>query len=105
MATRVPLTVDQGATFTYSTELATSNAMVAVSSLRKSYTSANSVDFTTTVANGNLTLALSASQTLSLESGRYVYDVLVTNTVQNTISRVIEGVVTVRPGATKITYL
>jgi hypothetical protein len=51
-------------------------------------------------ANGQIQLGLTTSQTANLKDGRYVYDVVMTNTLGQ-MSRVIEGMVLVRAGATK----
>ena len=45
-------------------------------------------------------LSLSANVTGNLEAGRYVYDVVV-HDAANTITRVVEGIVTVNPQVTK----
>jgi hypothetical protein len=47
--------------------------------------------------SGVITMALTADQTSQLEEGRYVYDLEILQTSSSTITRVIEGVVTVRP--------
>lgn len=108
MAKRIPLTIIQGTTFSYSIGIEDKNHveyftdnMYANSAMRKSYASSNSITFTTDVANSVLTISLTAEQTANLEAGRYVYDTNVTDTLQNTITRIIEGVVTVRPSATR----
>lgn len=108
MAQRIPLTIDQGTTFSYSIQLLDNNGVplstadaYVNSTMRKSYASSNSVDFTTDLTNGVLTLSLSAQQTANVEPGRYVYDAVLTNTVQNTVTRAIEGVVTLKPAATR----
>ena len=50
--------------------------------------------------DGTITLDLSATQTSALKAGRYVYDVeLVSNTA--TVERIVEGIVTIYPEATK----
>ena len=59
---------------------------------------------TTSVANpatGIITLSLTAAQTSALDApSRYVYDVEVTNNTSNVVTRVIEGIITVRPNVT-----
>lgn len=53
------------------------------------------------VANGVVTLSLTADQTSALEApARYVYDVEITRTSDSTITRVIEGIITVHPQVT-----
>jgi hypothetical protein len=109
MAQRIPLTIDQGTTFSYSIQLQDRNGVplstantIANASMRKSYASSNAVDFTTDVTDGVLTLTLEPQQSANMEPGRYVYDALLTDTSQNTVTRAIEGVVTLKPAATKI---
>jgi hypothetical protein len=71
--------------------------------IRKSYYSTNSVNFIVSFAaarnTGTVILELSASQTSSLEQGRYLYDVVLTNS-SGKKTRVIEGIVTINPGVT-----
>ena len=59
---------------------------------------------TTAVANpttGIITLSLTSAQTSALDApARYVYDVEVTNTTSGVVTRVIEGIITVRPNVT-----
>lgn len=50
--------------------------------------------------NGQVNLGLTTTQTASLKEGRYVYDVVMTD-INGKMSRVIEGMVLVRAGATK----
>jgi hypothetical protein len=47
-----------------------------------------------------VTLTLNADQTNGLEEGRYVYDVEILKTSDSTVTRVVEGIVTVYPSAT-----
>lgn len=108
MATRIPLTIDQGTTFTYVIELVDDNGvdiitdnLVANAAMRKSYAASNAVVFSTALANGQLTLSLTPVQTSNTDSGRYVYDVKMTNLITNTISKPIEGVATVKATATR----
>jgi len=60
--------------------------------------------FTSTIygnaANGQVKLGLTTSQTANLKDGRYVYDVVMTDS-SSVMTRVIEGMVLVRAGATK----
>ena len=60
--------------------------------------------FTSTIygaaTNGQVKLGLTTSPTANLKDGRYVYDVVMTDNA-GVMSRVIEGMVLVRAGATK----
>lgn len=77
------------------------------SQLRKSYTSSSSVSFASsivTAAQGTISISLTSEQTSSLKAGRYVYDVmleqsLVTGEVVKT--KAVEGMVLVRGGVTR----
>ena len=102
--------VDQGTTFSTSVLVTNDDGSAfdltgytVAAQIRKSYSSSTKVDFTATVADpstaGQINLTLTATQTGTLEEGRYVYDVEVTSGV--TVTRVIEGLVTVSPQVTK----
>lgn len=107
MATKANIIIDQGTTFSteiYLTDDA-GNALnlldyTANSQIRKWYTSNSAVSFTINLDSGVVRLSLSANTTASLEAGRYVYDVLLTD-VGNTVTRVLEGIVTVTPRVTR----
>ena len=78
-------------------------SFTANSSMRKSYYSSTANNFTATVtgnSNGQITLTMTAAETANLTPGRYVYDLLITDS-GGTKSRVIEGIVSVLPGATR----
>ena len=49
---------------------------------------------------GVITLALTADQTGTLEEGRYVYDLEILQTSSSTVTRVIEGIISVSPQVT-----
>ena len=63
---------------------------------RTSITCTIAADATT----GVITLSLTADQTSALEEGRYVYDLEILQTSSSTITRVIEGIISVRPQVT-----
>jgi hypothetical protein len=107
MATKANITIDQGTTFNTSVALTDSygnpldlSAYTANSQIRKWYTSSTAVDFTVTLSHGNISLSLNSDSTALLTPGRYVYDVLLTDS-QNSVTRVVEGVVTVTPRVSK----
>jgi hypothetical protein len=107
MATKANLVIDQGSTFSTDLTLKDENGDPLVlsgynanSQMRKWYTSSNATaTFTTAIDNGVITLSLSANQTNSLTAGRYVYDVEITD--GSSISRVVEGIITVTPQVTR----
>lgn len=108
MATKANLVIDQGATFSADLDITDENGDIiqlsgytASSQIRKWYTSTKFVEFTTSVNSdiGVITLSLTANQTALLTAGRYVYDVEITDNV--TISRIVEGIITVNPNVTR----
>ena len=54
----------------------------------------------TDAASGVIALELTASQSAALDAERYVYDVEITQTSTGTVTRVIQGLITVRPNVT-----
>jgi len=109
MATKANLVIDQGTTYTTDLNLTDENGDPLVlsgysanSQIRKHYTSTNSVAFSVSInaTAGVITLSLTANQTSDMTSGRYVYDVELAD-ASNTISRIVEGIVTVTPQVTR----
>jgi len=108
----VELYINQGTTFNdviYLTDDTTNTAMNIVgysaeSQLRRSYysdnASANIVCSVTDGQNGEITMTVTKANTANIKAGRYVFDVLLTDT-ENATSRILEGIVTVTPGVTK----
>lgn len=105
------LTLDQGTTFESTLDLVDDTG-VAINvagylfsgQIRKSYYSSNpTANLTITVsneANGNVLISLNAATTSNIAAGRYLYDVKMTDT-QNTVTRIVEGIITVTPQVTK----
>ena len=54
-------------------------------------------DITVYESDGIVTISLDPATTAKLEDGRWVYDVEITNTLTSTVTRVVEGIVTVYP--------
>ena len=113
MATKTHLVMDQGTTFSTDLNLTDENGdpinlngYHANSVMKKWYTSSNSFVFGTSidVNTGIITLSMNATTTSSITPGRYVYDVDVTEISTNVVSRVVEGIITVTPAATAISY-
>jgi hypothetical protein len=107
MALKANLVIDQGTTFASSIEVLDENDdavdlqnYVARGQMRKTYSSSNAVNFTTTTNTGMLVISLTAAQTANIVAGRYVYDVELVDT-QNTVVRILEGIVTITPEVTK----
>ena len=108
MATKANLVVDQGST--YSTKITLTDddgnpqdltSYTGAGQIRKHYTSSSYTPFTVTITpnTGEITLSLTSTQTSNLSPGRYMYDVEITTGA--TVSRVLEGIVTVTPECTR----
>lgn len=110
MATKANLVIDQGSTYSTTLTLTDEDGEAldltnntAQAQIRKSYSSLTYTSFTTSVnvAAGTVLLSLTAAQTSNLVAGRYVYDVELTDTVANSVTRIVEGIVTVTPQVTR----
>ena len=111
MGAKANIVVDQGTDFA-TTITVRDNSGVAINltnyaghgQIRQHYTSTVAhnmqIVFEDPRTNGQLTMKLSRVQTANLASGRYVYDVEVTDSA-NTRSRLVEGIVTVTPQVTR----
>jgi len=76
----------------------------ASSQLRKSYYSSSANTLTATItgnSNGQITLSMTAANTANLTPGRYVFDLIITNSTDNSVTRVIEGTAIVLPSVTR----
>jgi hypothetical protein len=111
LAAYVEITIEQGANLTStvtvndtqgdSVNLSTYSASA---QLRKSYysSSANTLSaIITGNANGQITLSMTAANTSNLTPGRYVYDLIIRNTIDNSVTRVVEGTAVVLPSVTR----
>ena len=103
------LIINQGSDYRTIIKLADANNNVfdltgytVTAQMRKNYSANTFYSFTTShnSINGEVTLLVNNMTTEALEPGRYVYDVEVTSPV-NTITRVVEGIVTITPGVTR----
>lgn len=108
MADKLNLLVDQGSTYSINLEVKDANNNLVnltgysgAGQIRKQYTSNTAVPFTVSVySNGTVTASLTANQTGSLVSDRYVYDIELTNSISE-VTRIVEGVITVTPQVTR----
>ena len=112
MASILNQVIDQGSTYSKSitvyendgTTIQNLTGYTASSQLRKNYTSTAYTTILATIqtpaTNGVIVISLTAVQTAALKSGRYVYDLQIT-AADATVTRVIEGVITIRPEVTK----
>lgn len=111
MATIANLAIDQGTTYSAIIEVtdATGSARdltgyTARSQLRKSYYTTSNTAFTVDILNpgeGEITISLTAAKTANLKAGRYVYDLELVSNATASVERIVEGIVTVYPEATK----
>jgi hypothetical protein len=112
MAITTNLIIDQGSDFQaviklYSTptEPIDLTNYTATAELRKSYDSTSaSGTFVVSIpqpGNGELYLTMGYSSTATLKYGRYVYDVLISDTSTGIKTRAVEGIVTVMPRVTR----
>lgn len=88
---------------TSNSELDLTNYSVS-SQLRKHYGSSSSTAFNAQVSDalfGEVTISLGSTATTALKAGRYVYDVVITNSSSGIKTRVIEGMALVREGVTR----
>ena len=110
MATKANLVIDQGTDYSTVVNVTDDDGYpinltgyTGRGQIRKHYTSSNAVSFAVSVSNtegGQLTLALTATQTSKMVAGRYVYDVEVVSSA-NIVSRIVEGIVTLTPEVTR----
>jgi hypothetical protein len=100
------ITIDQGATFQCVIRFVDNagnpidlTGFTAYSQLKRWYSSVTSKDFTCTVNTANSTVALGMAPALTstISSGRYVYDVMMVDPLNN-VTRSVEGQVFVTPG-------
>ena len=111
MASILNQIIDQGSTWSkqitvYQTDGTTVQNLTGYtvsSQLRKNYTSTAYTTINATnnsPTNGIIVMSLTAVQTAALKSGRYVYDLQIA-AADGTVTRVIEGIITIRPEVTK----
>lgn len=111
MATISNLFIDQNADFTTTVTINDSNgsaldltSYTALAMIRKTYQSTTATTFTSTFVSprttGQITISLTDTQTAALESGRYVYDLVITDASGNK-TRVVEGIATVNPSVSR----
>ena len=113
MAARANLQIDRSATFSSDVTVTDTDGTAfdltgytAAAKMARGYASTRTrTTITTTINNdpttGIITLGLTADQTKALDApARYVYDVEITKTSDSTVTRVIEGIITVSPDVT-----
>lgn len=111
MAAIANLTIDQGASFSSDVTVKDANGnafnltgYTAAAKMAKGYQSTKTrTSFTTAISTpttGVVTLSLTPVQTAALDAERYVYDLEITLTSTGAVTRVIEGIINVRPQVT-----
>lgn len=110
MAALSNIYIDQGSDFTTTISLTDSNGDILVltgysvlAQIRKTYGSTTiAATFTTALSadSGQLTLSLADTVTAGMNSGRYVYDVLLTD-ASGDKTRVLEGQAVLTPGVSR----
>jgi hypothetical protein len=111
MATISNLFLDQDADFTTTVTINDSagsaldlTSYTALAMIRKTYQSTTATTFTSTFVSprttGQITISLTDTQTAALEAGRYVYDMVITDSSGNK-TRVVEGIATVNPSVSR----
>lgn len=111
MAAYVEITIEQGANLTSTVTVSDTqgdavnlSTYYASAQLRKSYYSSTANTLSAIItgnANGQITLSMTAANTANLTPGRYVYDLKITNSVDNSVTRVVEGTAVVLPSVTR----
>ena len=111
MAAYLEITIEQGANLTSTVTVSDTQGdsvnlttYSASAQLRKSYYSTSANNLTATItgnANGQITLSMTAANSAALTPGRYVYDLIITNSVDNSVTRVVEGTAVVLPSVTR----
>ena len=102
--------IDQGCDFSITIDVtdAAGNVLdmtdyTAEAQIRKTYSSSSvTATFSTAIneSGGQVNVSLTSTQTSAIESGRYVYDVNITDASGST-SRVVEGQAIITPGVTR----
>lgn len=102
MASKINITIDQGATFSKTYEFVSNTLVLTTANavIRKHYTSTNAIAFAVEVDGANVTISMSANVTANIVPGRYMYDVRSTDN-SNSVIRVVEGIATITPAMTR----
>ena len=114
MANYSDISIDQGSSFSSTILVDDTNGLPcdltdfqARGQIRRSYSSLTAIDFITTINNptsGQVGISLPASVTRLMKPGRYVFDVEIYN-LNDDVTRISEGQVTVSPASTKVAIL
>lgn len=109
MALKANIVIDQGTSFATTIDVTDEEdntvdltGFTGAAQMRKHYTSSAQTAFTVSISAdlGEVTLSMAANVTNNIAPGRYVYDCELTDG-SGTVSRLVEGIVTVTPGVTR----
>lgn len=112
MSTKANIVVEAGADFSVPISLTDNNnealivtlddvdLFTAEAKMKKYYRASTSYDFDCALSNGELLISMSRTVSANIAPGRFVYDVKLTSLEGNTVSRPVEGLVTVTPRVT-----
>jgi hypothetical protein len=109
VALKANIVIDQGTSFATTIDVTDEEGNIVdltgftgAAQMRKHYTSSTYYAFTVSISAdlGEVTLAMTANVTNNIAPGRYMYDCELNNG-SGTISRLVEGIVTVTPGVTR----
>tara|TARA_Y100000289_G_C3904877_1_gene141319 strand:+ start:253 stop:591 length:339 start_codon:yes stop_codon:yes gene_type:complete len=105
------IVIDQGSDFAIEVAISEDGSVTPIEThsaraqLRPSPTSSTkTADFTCTITNasqGKLKMSLTNSQTASISSGKYYYDLELVNTSSGSVTRLLQGVARVTPEVTR----
>ncbi len=107
MASKVNIEIEQGASFNLSIDLKNSNndpmvvtGFTSYGQIRKHPQSNIYYSFTTALANGELSLYMSANTTANISQGLYLYDVFLVKSNTETV-RIVAGMAVVSPSVSR----
>lgn len=105
MANEIPIAVDQGSTFQFSVDIDSASVNLdsydIFASFAKDHESSQKIYFSSNSVGNTVILTLAPSDTLGLDPGKYLYDVILVDTSNNVI-RILEGQLILRPNITVI---
>ena len=109
MATISNLYIDQGTSFSSIIDVHNDDGSAfdltgytILAQIRKTYTSTTAINFTSSSPGvGQIEISLDDSVTKTIKAGRYVYDVIVSNTDLSNTLRIAEGILTINPGVSR----
>ena len=111
MAAVSNLAIDQGTTYSVTVSVTDTTGSArnltgytGRAQMRRSFYTTSNTAFTVAIDNpseGEVILSLTSTQTSALKAGRYVYDLELVSSNTSSVERIVEGIVTIYPEATK----